>query len=66
MAIVFLVLAAGLAVAAYRADDKAGRWFMAICCVGNLAAAVHMIAKDDRYAFRFKPNDGYYEPAYRR
>ncbi|MFC6184976.1 hypothetical protein ACFPZ9_12060 [Pseudoxanthomonas japonensis] len=66
MAIVFIVFAIGLAIAAYRTSDKFIRVFCAIFCMANLAGAATAIYKDDPYAFKLRPNDGEYDPNYRR
>ena len=66
MSFVFAVLAVGLAIAAARVSDKATRIFLVACCALNIAGAIATIAREDRHAFRLMPNDGRYEPSYRR
>ncbi|CAN7381779.1 hypothetical protein LJR168_002331 [Pseudoxanthomonas sp. LjRoot168] len=66
MAIVFIVLAIGLAFAAHRTTDKLVRVSCMVLCLANLAGAATAIYKDDPYAFKLRPNDGEYDPNYRR
>ena len=59
MAIVCIILALGLAGAAWfnRRDKWAARFFLA-CSLLNAGAAAHMIATHYGYAFHLQPNDG--------
>jgi hypothetical protein len=65
MAFVFLTLAIGLAIAAWRAQEKITRLWCLGCCVLNAVAAIHIVASNHEYAWKLMPNDGSYEPAYR-
>jgi hypothetical protein len=59
-------LAAGLAIAAWRAEARGTKIWLVICCTLNLVAAVKMIANDFPYAYRLLPDTGRLEPAYHR
>ena len=61
-----ILLACGLAIAAYKADPGFVRVFLVVCCLLNAAAATSSIIKRDPYAFRLKPNNGEVHDSYRR
>jgi hypothetical protein len=56
MAIVCLLLSAGLAYAAFVTNVSAARKVWVICMAMNVGAASHMIATDFKYAYRLAPN----------
>lgn len=62
----FAVLAVGLAVASFRAREKGTKLLLGVFCFLNAFCAIHVVWKEDPYAFKLKPNDGYSEPDYRR
>jgi len=66
MAIVMIVLALGLAIAAYKAETSPVRWFLIVFCLLNAFTAASVIHQKDPYAFKLRPNDGASEPSLRR
>ena len=66
MAIVMMVFVIGLAIAAYNSKPGGVRIFLLLFCLLNALGAASMIASNDRYAFRLKPNDGAAYDNYRR
>ena len=63
---VLLIFVIGLAVAAIRTKDRLLRWLWGGAALLNLLVAVSMVSNDDPFAFRLRPDDGYYERDYRR
>ena len=66
MVYVFGFFAIGLAVAAYCSRERGTRIFFVCCCLLNLAGVAELLVTHDPYAFGLKPNNGVYEPNYRR
>ena len=64
MIYVLLILAAGLALAAWFARDRSTRIFLLLCCALNVAAAMKMMHDGFPYAYRLMPNAEGIEPAY--
>jgi hypothetical protein len=66
MGLVMLFFAACLAVAAWRADDKAMRWFLLAGMALNLWAFLDMLASQHPHTFHLAPPSDDAEPSYRR
>lgn len=66
MAVVMIILALGLAFAAYKSATSSVRWFLLVCCLLNAFTAALVIHQKDPYAFKLRPNDGTLEPSWRR
>lgn len=60
-----LLFAIGLAIAAYKAEDKFVRIFCVVCCLANIAVAMHAIHNNHPHAFKPYPNNGDDDPNYR-
>ena len=66
MAVVFIVLAAGLTFAAWRNRRNGGWWIFSAFALLNAVAAVLAIASHDPYAWRLRPASQFEdEPNYR-
>lgn len=66
MAIVMIILAAGLAIAAYNAGPGSIRIGLVIFSLLNAFGAVSSITKNDPYAYRLMPNHGQSHDSFRR
>lgn len=66
MAIVMMILAAGLAIAAYKAGPGSVRIGLLAFSILNALGAASSITKNDPYAYRLMPNNGQSHDSFRR